>query len=309
MNNLPLVSVIIPFYNRFDLLKNSMLSIKEQDYKNYEVILIDDCSESQLDIEFFKNILGNHVVIYERLNKNSGPGVARSKGRELASGEYIAYLDSDDLWKPLFLSSTVKKLDTFPNVSMVFTNVIIRSGDKKIRRLNINDGVYDFYDLTFNENKYWATGAAVWRREISLSSNWKPTRDHEDFVHDILSLQYNSQIFHISEILCVVNKNPILGSKRSNIEMLKGLNILLKSSRLFEQIDKRNLSLNFLNFIFWRVSGRNYGVGDVNWLLKTYINLFRWSDNHLVTTMRYTRNILAKKQWFKKIQRFSKKIA
>src|SRR5690554_393682 len=111
MNHSPLVSVIIPFYNRFDFLENTLLSVKNQDYNNFEVILIDDCSELQFDLERAEGLFQNHKVIYKRLERNSGPGTARSKGREIATGKYIAYLDSDDQWEPRFLKSTVAKLE------------------------------------------------------------------------------------------------------------------------------------------------------------------------------------------------------
>lgn len=304
----PLVSIIIPFYNRFDLLENTLLSVRKQDYNNYEVILVDDCSEKQLDISRVERLFDNCRVTYSRLDKNSGPGLARSKGRELAFGKYVAYLDSDDLWKPRFLSSTVGKMEDNPEISMAFTNVLIEQRDKKIKRLKIQEGLYDFYDLIFKRKIYWATGAALWRSDVSLSSNWKPTRDHEDYVHDILSLQFNPKIYYVSETLCVVNKNAVLGIKRSNVEMLNSLNILLRSDMLFQTFHQYELSKDFVNFVLRRITRRNCRMQDVRLVFKTYRNLLRWSENYLVFTLNYIKYVLQKTYCMKRIQKLLQKL-
>src|SRR5690554_4441322 len=174
----PLVSVIIPFYNRFDLLEHTLMSLRKQDYKNFEVVLVDDCSEERMDLQQTEKLIGDVAIVYRKLQKNSGPGMARSVGRQFASGKYIAYLDSDDLWKPEFLRETVRKLEENSSLSMVFTNVLIKQGEKEKQRLKIKEGVYDFYDLIFSKKTYWATGAVLWRKEVSLGPNWKPLRDH-----------------------------------------------------------------------------------------------------------------------------------
>ncbi|MGB3342519.1 MAG: glycosyltransferase family A protein [Aequorivita sp.] len=304
----PLVSIIIPFYNRFDLLENTLLSVSKQDYNNYEVLLVDDCSESQLDINRVERLFDNYRVIYKCLEKNSGPGLARSKGRELASGKYVAYLDSDDLWEPRFLRSTVDIMEDDPEISMSFTNVLIKHKNKKTKRLKIQEGVYDFYDLIFKKKIYWATGAALWRSDVSLSSNWKPTRDHEDYVHDILSLQFNPKIYHVSETLCVVNKNAVLGIKRSNVEMLNSLNILLGSDMLFQTFNQYELSKDFVNFVLRRISRRNYRMQDVRLVLKTYRNLLRWSENYIGFSLNYIKCVLQKPYWIKRIQKLPQKL-
>lgn len=286
-----LVSVVIPFYDRFDLLEKTMLSIKQQDYTNYEIILIDDCSKTATDITAFRKLFTGHTVIYQRLEENSGPGKARSIGRELASGAFVAYLDSDDLWEPQFLSAAVAKLQSCPEVSMVFTNVLIKNGDKQIRRLDLKEGIYNFFDLIFNKKKYWATGAAVWRSTSSLSKNWKPIRDHEDYVHDILSLQYNPKVFHIPELLCIVNKNQDLGVKRSNNEMLRSLNTLLKSRSLQQQLRMFGLSADFVRFVIFRISKRKYKAKDFTYIFRTYINILRWSDKPIETSTKYLKAV------------------
>ena len=93
-----LVSIVMPSYNSATLIEKSIDSILAQTYKNWELIVVDDFS-----IDKSINIIESLMAIDERislikLNKNSGPAIARNRGIQEAKGRYIAFLDSDDLW-------------------------------------------------------------------------------------------------------------------------------------------------------------------------------------------------------------------
>jgi len=94
----PLISVIIPTYNRAALLPRAVKSVLDQTHRNIEVIVVDDCSTDSTD-EVVKSIVDERLK-YVRLERNSGGSAARNKGVEIAQGEYIAFLDSDDEWLP-----------------------------------------------------------------------------------------------------------------------------------------------------------------------------------------------------------------
>ena len=96
MQNKPLVSVIIPTYNRGRLILDSINSVLNQTYKNIELIVVDDCSTDNTE-EILKSINDSRIK-YVKLEKNSGACIARNKGIELSTGEFIAFNDSDDLW-------------------------------------------------------------------------------------------------------------------------------------------------------------------------------------------------------------------
>lgn len=93
-----LVSVVIPFRNRVDVTIKAIKSVENQSYKNYEIILIDDDSNEDISIlvDYIKN---NETIKYIKLSKNVGPAAARNIGIKESSGEYIAFLDSDDEFK------------------------------------------------------------------------------------------------------------------------------------------------------------------------------------------------------------------
>jgi glycosyltransferase involved in cell wall biosynthesis len=115
----PLVSVIIPTYNRAELVPAAVRSVLEQSYRNIEVIVVDDGSadDTRKVLEPFRNNLRYLFT------KNSGPAHARNTGMKAARGEYIAFLDSDDLYLPYKIELQVSFMETHGEVGMVCTEV------------------------------------------------------------------------------------------------------------------------------------------------------------------------------------------
>lgn len=102
------VSVIIPTYNRCRVIARAIESVLAQDYSNFEVIIVDDGS-----IDNTKEIVEKYIQFDERIkftyNVNTkGPAGARNTGLQIAEGEYIAFLDSDDEWMVSHLSDAIK---------------------------------------------------------------------------------------------------------------------------------------------------------------------------------------------------------
>ena len=103
-----LVSIIIPVYNAEKFLKDTINTIKEQTYTNWEALFVNDCSKdnsSQIIKE--ESDKDNRIKLIE-LEKNSGAATARNFGIENAKGRYISFLDSDDLWKKEKLEKQIK---------------------------------------------------------------------------------------------------------------------------------------------------------------------------------------------------------
>lgn len=116
MNNLiPTVSVIIPAYNSEKFICESIESVLKQTFKHYEIIIIDDGSNDNTKnkIERFKESIN---YLYQN---NLGPSVARNSGLKVARGQYIAFLDADDIWLPNKLELQVEFLDRNPDIGLV----------------------------------------------------------------------------------------------------------------------------------------------------------------------------------------------
>lgn len=111
-----LVSVIIPTYNRADFVIEAIRSAKAQTYPLTQIIVVDDGSSD----DTAQRIAEIEGVAY-RHQTNMGQGAARNRGLRQANGEYIASLDSDDLWDEEFLARSVECLERF-HLDFVFTN-------------------------------------------------------------------------------------------------------------------------------------------------------------------------------------------
>ena len=102
------VSVITPVYNCEKLIKETINSVQNQTYKNWEMLLVDDCSTDN-SANIIKEIAkSDNRIKYYKLEKNSGAAIARNIALKESTGSFIAYLDSDDLWKKEKLEKQIK---------------------------------------------------------------------------------------------------------------------------------------------------------------------------------------------------------
>lgn len=116
----PLVSVIIPTYNASDTIEMTLDSIFAQTYKNHEIIVVDDGSTDRTSEILWP--LANSGKIHLIIQENFGPSAARNAGIMSARGEYIAFLDSDDIFATESIERRVKVLTDHSDVSLVFTD-------------------------------------------------------------------------------------------------------------------------------------------------------------------------------------------
>lgn len=95
-----LVSVITPAYNCADYICETIVSVQKQTYTNWEMVIVDDCSKDNTRKVIEECAKLDPRIRYLCLEENSGAAVARTVAMREARGEYIAFLDSDDLWLP-----------------------------------------------------------------------------------------------------------------------------------------------------------------------------------------------------------------
>ena len=106
-----LVSIITPTYNCGKFIARTIDSVLAQTYQNWEMIIVDDCSKDDPKDVVEKYIENDSRIKYECLETNSGAAVARTRAMELATGQYMAFLDSDDIWKPEKLERQIKFME------------------------------------------------------------------------------------------------------------------------------------------------------------------------------------------------------
>lgn len=121
----PLISVIIPTYNRAWAIKEAIDSILAQEYSRFEIIVVDDGSTDETQ-QILEAYTADISIIHQR---NKGVSAARNRGVDSASGQWVAFLDSDDLWLPKKLAAQVEFFRDHPDALICQTEEIwIRNG-------------------------------------------------------------------------------------------------------------------------------------------------------------------------------------
>jgi len=147
LNNLkPLVSIITPVFNASRFIKDCITSVKEQTYENWELILVDDCSKDDSVHIINEESADDGRIILVQLDKNGGAAAARNKALDMAKGEYVAFLDSDDIWLPEKLENQVHFMVS-NNISFSFTEYgfIDESGNELNKHIKVPTEVdYNF---------------------------------------------------------------------------------------------------------------------------------------------------------------------
>lgn len=121
----PLVSVIMPVYNRIGIVKHAIDSVLKQSYKNFELIIIDDGSTDGT-VELIESMINKDDRIkFIEHEENKGVCKSRNDGLELAKGEYIFYLDSDNTWKKEYLKTMVGAYLELPDAKALYSGQYI----------------------------------------------------------------------------------------------------------------------------------------------------------------------------------------
>jgi glycosyltransferase involved in cell wall biosynthesis len=141
---MPTVSVIIPTYNYGRFIDESLKSVFDQTFQDFEIIVIDDGSSD--DTAQRLESYGSRIRYFRQQQK--GPAAARNLGIRESKGEYIAFLDADDLWYPTKLEKQLKLFGTNPRLGMVLTD----------NSLFDDNGIYKDY---VNKKGYLFTGDVV----------------------------------------------------------------------------------------------------------------------------------------------------
>lgn len=124
----PLVSVIIPTYNAAEFLAEAIQSALNQTYRNCEIIVVDDGSTD--GTEMLLQAFGQQVKYVRQGNR--GPSAARNTGIRLAQGEYLCFLDADDVWRATKVEAQVSFMEAYRDIGMVFCDEEEVDGEKVI---------------------------------------------------------------------------------------------------------------------------------------------------------------------------------
>lgn len=190
MEMLPLVSVVIGTYNRESYIQSTLDSVFDQTYQNLEVIVVDDASTDGT-VEALRSY-GDRIRLVS-LEKNSGlPAVPRNVGAQQAKGDFLAFLDSDDLWLPEKIEKQVKAMKAQPDWGLCHTVTQVIDHEGKPLRIR-HEGNFPSYECNLLEalfeHCFITLSSCIIRTDIYWSfggfnedSIWKAGEDLELFI-------------------------------------------------------------------------------------------------------------------------------
>lgn len=162
----PYFSVIIPLYNKENFVLNTIKSVWNQTFTDYEIIIIEDCStDKSLDIV---SKIENDTIRIIRHEKNKGLSASRNTGIKNANANYLAFLDADDLWKEDYLQELFHLITEFPEAKLFATNYEEFYSDDKIlvpennsKNLQNNSLIPDFFEISLAQPLYCPSSFCV----------------------------------------------------------------------------------------------------------------------------------------------------
>ena len=182
---MPLFSVVIPTYNRLELQQQTLASVWAQTFTDYELIVVDDGSTDGTWEEL--QALGSGVRALHQ--KNAGPGAARNLGARHATGDYLAFLDSDDLWFPWTLKAFAEVIHSHTAPSILSTKLMEFAEVSELASVRETPVKVEAFTDYFAANKagyFVGAGMAVLKRDGFVRSGGFTTRRHNAEDHDLI---------------------------------------------------------------------------------------------------------------------------
>ena len=202
-----LVSTIIPVFNRTALLREAVQSVLDQTYRPIEIIIVDDESTDDTPECIKQFVHAYPEIIRTARQKNSGPGVGRETGRLMAQGEFIQYLDSDDLLLPQKFEKQVAALQAEPSAGVAYCWTRYRKiGEPPHPEPWKRSGVVvDTMFPTFLDDRWWDTPTPLYRRSVcDTAGPWSDLRLEEDWEYDCRVAALGTRLVQCPEFLVEV---------------------------------------------------------------------------------------------------------
>jgi teichuronic acid biosynthesis glycosyltransferase TuaG len=239
--NEKLVSIIMPAYNSEEYIKHAIESVESQTYDNWELIIVDDHSNDETYNIIQEKCSLNHKIKCYRFEKNKGAAMARNKAVEMSNGDYIAFLDSDDIWEVNKLSEQIEFMSSnnynfsctsYKKVDQngIFTNQIIKPY-----------GISDYKKLLKN----CPGNSTVIYNSQNLGKHYIPdVRKRNDYLMWILIIKKAKYLYGFDSVLS--SHRVRLGSLSSNKRKL-----IHHHWHIYRDIEKLSLVYSTYLIIYW----------------------------------------------------------
>ena len=266
-----LVSIIIPFYNRSDLLINCVNSITKNTFNNYEIILIDDGSEEKHS-SIAKKLISDNIYYY-KLNKNYERGYARNFGANKSNGNYLNFFDSDDICLDNHVKETTNFIKKYNFPELFSHSHMLLSSKRLTKKKHIG-----ILNKKINNNNCVSCNSIVIRKDIFLNNKFSENRllsGSEDW--DLwlrLSMNFNIYSNPIFTSIIIDHDDRSMRSQNLStiIKRLDNLILRIQNKKIYNY-QKLNLSKVFSEIYsfksFTLSSNKSFKYESLKYLLKS----------------------------------------
>lgn len=278
------VSVIIPTHNRANLLKRAIQSVREQTFKDLEIIIIDDASN-----DVTKNILQHFITLDKRIkvisnDKSQGGSKSRNIGINASRGEWIAFLDDDDIWLPQKIELQLNMLSYHPN-AVACSSAYIVNYPFKIKKNIFTPSQISLENLlksnTLGGASVCICSASVVKQMGGFDETLKSAQDWDLWVRLRL----------IGEIVSI--KKPLVQYQvHFNYRISNDMSAKYDGSRMFYLKHKhlmndrvKRMNLCFICFIRSRQQHRSYSCRMKNLIISVYRSPMRVGIAYLISSL------------------------
>ena len=242
-----LVSIIMPSYNTAKYIGKSIQSVLNQTYKNWELLIVDDCSTD--DTEKVIKSFDDKRIRYLKNDKNSGAAVSRNKALREAKGRWIAFLDSDDLWLPEKLERQIAfMLDN--GYSFTFTDYRIVSPSGELLPY-IYTGPNVVTKRKLYHYCYFSTITVIYDRNVVGLIQIADVKKNNDYAMWFKVIEY-ADCYRFAESLSVYCKREQSISSGSKFKLIKHHYIMFRKALGKSRVMSFFLTVNNLFYGFFK---------------------------------------------------------
>ena len=246
------VDIILPNYNSSPYIEKTLDSIINQSFKNWKLLIVDDHSNNETK-DIIKKYISNKKIKIIWLKKNKGAGFCRNLAIRNSKSEYIAFIDSDDIWEKEKLSKQLNFMIK-NKYHFTYTNYIPFKSEKKINNLiEIKPTKYFTFDK-FIRNTSIATSTMIIKKSSIKNTKFSNTKICEDYFFKCQILKKVNFAYCLSENLMKyrIRKNSLQSNKMRNLYWIWYIN---------KKYNKMNFFNNLLSVFFISLSSiKRYGI-------------------------------------------------
>lgn len=244
--NSDLVSIIIPVYNSEKFIKETIKTVQNQTYKNWELILVNDCSTDNSKKIIEEEIKKDNKIKLINLKENSGVAIARNTGIDNAKGKYIAFLDSDDLWNEEKLKKQIDFMkEKQCNFSFTGYEFADKNGKGNGNIVRVPEKIN--YKKALKNTIIWTSTVVFYISNLSKEDIYMPNVKSEDTATWWKVLKNIEYAYGLDQNLSLYRRTK--GTLSSNkFEAIKRI------WNLYRKVEDFNIVYSMYNFIFYMIN-------------------------------------------------------